>query len=203
MRFNKKMLFAIIAILVVLAGVTANYWDAIVSTRSWQSFEALFTASVDKWFWLLAGLVATALAGFLWKLSKKWILPRFQGRGLYVNVERCVHSPAHSRERKEPTGTRMSVTFCFENNLGKRTVLTGVKLVKPCETEKESPKSFFVLPDGRKSPYLEDLCPARYTHRFFIKDEAIVEPTFKCVFRLFYVPNAEKKISGTSVLQSR
>jgi hypothetical protein len=195
-NINKILLFAIITLgFAILAAIVIGNWG-IVST----SFAS---ESARNWFitLIVAPVVVIIIGGLLTFIYRKFLLPFFQGRTLYVNVERCVHSPAHSREQKHPTGTKMSVTFSFENNLGKKTALTGVQLVAPYKTEKEPPKAPFVLKGGRKSYYLEDVTPGQYTHRFFIKDKAIGEDKLKCVFRLFYVPHAEKKIIGVSDLQ--
>lgn len=197
MNIGKRALSAIISLGIIIAIIVViifwNYWDIISAS--------LASESTRNWFitLIVSPIIALIIGVLLKRFWTKFALPRLVGRGLYINVEKCMHSPAsHSREQKHLTGTKMSVTFCFENNLGKRTYLTGVKLMAPYETEKEPPKAPFVLVDGRKSYYLDDVTPARYTHRFFIKDCAILAPKLKCVFRLFYVPHAEKKINGVS-----
>lgn len=199
MNIGKRLLSAIISLGIIIAIIVViifkNYWVIISAS--------LASGSTRNWFitLIVSPIIALIIGILLKRFWTKSALPRLLGRGLYINVEKCMHSSAHSREQKTLTGTKMSVTFWFENNLGKRTALTGVKLIAPYETEKEPPKAPFVLLDGRKSYYLDDVTPARYTHRFFIKDCAILEPKLKCVFRLFYVPHAEKRISGVSKRQ--
>jgi hypothetical protein len=198
-NISKRLLSAIVSlgiiITIIIAIIFWDYWDIILASLTSESTRN----------WLITLIVAPIIALIIGVLLKyfwaKSALPRLLGRGLYINIEKCMHFPAHSREQKNLTGTKMSVTFCFENNLGKRTALTGVKLIAPYETEKEPPRAPFVLPDGRKSYYLDDVTPARYTHRFFIKDYPILEPKLKCVFRLFYVPHAQKKVKGVSKRQ--
>jgi len=198
---DKKLLFAIIilVVIIVVATIVRNYWDVISTSFASESNRNILITAI------VAPIIVIIVGGLLNFSYKKFLLPFFQGRKLYVNVEKCMHSPAHSRGERHPTGTKMSVTFSLENNLGKRTYLTGVKLIAPkiYETEKEPPisKAPFILPDGSKSAYLEDVTPAHYTHRFFIKGHEILEPKLRCAFRLFYVPHSEKKIKGISKLQ--
>lgn len=130
MNIGKRLPFAIITLVVIIAVVIVigNYWDIISTSPASQSAWLFLITHTNELIFLVIGIIVTAISGLLWRLLwGKWVLPRLQGRGLYVNVEKCMHSPAHSREQKRPTGTKMSVTFSFENNLGKRTFLTGVQ----------------------------------------------------------------------------